>query len=197
MRLILATQNIDKISEIKALISNLPVEILTQDQLSDFPNTIEDKNSLKGNAEKKAKNVWKKFKLPVVADDTGLFVDYLNGQPGVKSSRYAGENATYKQNREKLLKELHGVSPIERGAKFRTVLVFIDEDGVTHYFMGVCKGFISEKESGDKGFGYDSLFHPLQSNKSFSQLTSQEKNEISHRGIAMRKFRDFLKKNIS
>jgi len=195
MKLILATKNQDKIKEIRELLSNLDISILTYKELNDFPITVEDKDTLTGNAEKKARNVWEKFNIPCVADDTGLFVKALDGKPGVKSSRFAGEDPTYEENRKKLLKEMKNTPPVERDAEFRTVVVFFDENGKAHNFSGVCKGFISEKATGDHGFGYDPVFHPLGSNRSFSELSSQEKNKISHRGIAMRKFYDFLQKN--
>lgn len=196
MKLILATGNDDKIKEMKELLFDLPVEILTRHDLKNFPKTKEDQNSLRGNAEKKAKNVWCKYNIPTVADDTGLFVEALEGRPGVKSARYAGPNASYRENSKKLLQELKNFPPAKRDAAFRTAVVFVDKNGDSKAFLGECKGFIAEKPSGKNGFGYDPIFHPLESNKSFAQLLPEEKNQISHRGIALRKFYDFLLNNI-
>ncbi|MBC8527754.1 MAG: RdgB/HAM1 family non-canonical purine NTP pyrophosphatase [Candidatus Cloacimonetes bacterium] len=196
MKLVLATQNKDKIKEITLLLHDLPIEILTYKDFDFFPNIIEDKNSLKGNAEKKARKIWEEFKesrVSVLADDTGLFVDALNGKPGVYSSRFAGENVSYKHNRQKLLNMLKNVPKGKRTATFRTVIVLIMKNGNKIVAQGQCKGYIGFEEKGDKGFGYDSIFYLNGYNKSFAQLTRKEKNKISHRGIALRKIRAVLK----
>ena len=196
MKLVLASKNKDKIQEIKSLLQDSHIEILTFKDLESFPDTIEDQPTLEGNAEKKAQTLWKKFKLPALADDTGLFVDALKGKPGVYSSRFAGENVTYKQNREKLLYMLKDIPKEKRTAAFKTVIVFIDKKGSKFVVNGECKGYIGFKEKGENGFGYDSIFYCDNSNKTFAELSSDEKNKISHRGIALRKIRSIIEENI-
>ena len=129
--------------------------------------------------------------MPSLADDTGLEVEALDGSPGVYSARYAGEQATYEQNTQKLLAELEGVA--NRSAQFRTVVAFIDQSGNEHFFEGICEGKILEQPKGDKGFGYDPVFQPIGYEKSFAELSSEEKNRISHRGLAIQKFIEYLK----
>ncbi|MEA3475344.1 MAG: RdgB/HAM1 family non-canonical purine NTP pyrophosphatase [Candidatus Cloacimonadota bacterium] len=196
MKLVLATKNKDKIQEIKSLLQDLNIDILTFKDFDSFPDTIEDKLTLEGNAGKKAQAIWQNFKLPVLADDTGLFVDALNGKPGVYSSRFAGENATYEQNREKLLYMLKDIPKEKRTATFKTVIVFVDKKGSKFVVNGECKGYIGFEERGKNGFGYDSIFYYDNVNKSFAELSSEEKNKVSHRGIALRKIRSIIEENI-
>ena len=195
MKLVLATKNKDKIQEIKSLLQDLSIEILTFKDFDSFPDTIEDQLTLEGNAGKKAQAIWQNFKLPALADDTGLFVDALNGKPGVYSSRFAGENATYKQNRQKLLYMLRDVPKEKRTATFRTIIVFIDKKGSKFVVQGECKGYIGFEERGENGFGYDSIFYYDNVNKSFAELSSEEKNKISHRGIALIKMKEVIEEN--
>ncbi|MCK4357671.1 MAG: RdgB/HAM1 family non-canonical purine NTP pyrophosphatase [Candidatus Cloacimonetes bacterium] len=196
MKLVLASKNEDKIKEIKSLLQDLNLDILTFKDFESFPDTIEDKSTLEGNAEKKSRAIWKKFHLPALADDTGLFVDALNGKPGVYSSRFAGENVTYKQNRQRLLFVLKDIPKEKRTAAFKTVIVFIDKEGSKFVVNGECKGYIGFKEKGDNGFGYDSIFYYDNSNKTFAELSSDKKNKISHRGIALRKIGSIIEENI-
>jgi XTP/dITP diphosphohydrolase len=187
MKLVLATRNEDKIQEIKSLLQGLNIEILTFKDFDSFPDTIEDQSTLEGNAGKKAQAIWQNFKLPVLADDTGLFVDALNGKPGILSSRFAGENVTYKQNRQKLLNVMKSIPKKNRTAAFRTVIVLVNEIGSKITVSGECKGYIGFEERGNNGFGYDSIFYYDNANKTFAELSSEEKNKVSHRGIALRK----------
>ena len=196
MKLVLASKNKDKIQEIKSLLQDSHIDILTFRDFESFPDTIEDQLTLEGNAEKKARIIWKKFKLPALADDTGLFVDVLNGKPGVYSSRFAGENVTYKQNREKLLYMLKDIPKEKRTAAFKTVIVFIDKKGRKFVVNGECKGYIGFEEKGENGFGYDSIFYCDNLNKTFAELSSEEKNKISHRGIALRKIRSIIEEKL-
>ncbi|MEA2103463.1 MAG: RdgB/HAM1 family non-canonical purine NTP pyrophosphatase [Candidatus Cloacimonadota bacterium] len=196
MKLVLATHNDDKIFEIKSLLQDLPIEILSYKNFKEFPDVVEDRDTLKGNAEKKAKEIWERHKLPTIADDTGLFVKILNGAPGVYSSRYAGENVTYEDNRNKLLRDMQDVPSNKRDALFRTIIAFVDFDGKVEFLSGECKGFIGFEEKGKFGFGYDPIFYLKDSGKSFAELTFQEKNIISHRGKALQKFKDFLNAKI-
>ncbi len=189
MKLVLATKNPDKIREIKQLLADLPVEILTYKNVDYFPETIEDGNTLIENAQKKALEVRKATGLPSLADDTGLFVDYLNGKPGVYSSRFAGENVTYKENRQKLLSLMKDAKNSERSAYFKTVAVYVDDKGKIHTATGICKGMIIEKERGINGFGYDPIFIPKGIDKTFAEMDNEQKNRISHRGVAFRKIK--------
>lgn len=187
----LASGNPYKIEELEQLLDDMGIELKST---LDYPNAeevIEDKPGLEGNALKKARHWYDKTGLPALADDTGLEVDALDGAPGVYSARYAGENASYEENTQKLLKELKGEQ--NRSAQFRTVVAFIDKSGAEHLFDGVCRGTIITEKKGEKGFGYDPVFRPEGFERTFAELSSFEKNRISHRGRAMQEFIDYLK----
>ena len=191
MKIILATHNADKRKEMMAALASLNVEILS---LVDFPHVgeiVEDGDTLTENAIIKAKTVFEITGIPAISDDTGLSVDALNGAPGVYSARYAGENATYKDNVEKLLEEIKDVPLQNRGAQFETVMAFIDNDTelIAH---GVVKGQITETPKGVGGFGYDPVFYIPEQEKTFAEMTILEKNQISHRGIALRNLKGIL-----
>jgi XTP/dITP diphosphohydrolase len=151
---------------------------------------IEDAATLEGNAEKKARALHAFTGLPALADDTGLEVAALDGRPGVRSARFAGETATDADNRARLLAELHGQS--DRRARFRTVLAFVDEAGALHTFAGVCAGRILDEERGAGGFGYDALFVPDGHAETFAEMTKEAKNRISHRALALAAFAAWL-----
>lgn len=185
MQLVLATNNPDKIEEIKFLLEDLPVTILTRDDFLEFPDVEETGSTLEENALLKAKVIAEFCDLPALADDSGLEVDALDGAPGVLSSRYAGENATYKDNCKKLLKELKGVPKKKRTARFRCVIAIDWHDGTTHTTEGVAEGLITEDYKEDKGFGYDPVFYFPPKKKRFSEMKTEEKNIVSHRGIAL------------
>lgn len=189
--IVLASRNEHKIIELRETLSELDIEL---NSALDFPNlkeVEEDKLTLEGNALKKARYVYEETGLPALADDTGLEVDALDGRPGVFSARYAGEDANYQDNLEKLLKELAGVAPKDRKAQFRTVVALVsDED--TYTFEGVCRGVILSEPRGDKGFGYDPVFQPEGYAQTFAELNPGVKNEISHRGKAIKKLKNFL-----
>ena len=192
MKLVLATHNKDKIFEIKALLQELPIEILTFSDFAHFPDVIEDRDTLEGNADKKAREIFNITGIPSMADDTGLFVDALDGEPGVYSSRYAGENVTYEDNRKKLLVEMQDMPAKKRDAVFKTVIVFIKNNDEKYVVEGECKGYIGFEEKGEMGFGYDPIFYLKESNKSFAELPLDEKNRISHRGRALQKIKTVL-----
>jgi len=194
MKLVLATHNKDKITEIKALMQELPVEIYTFSDFDHFPDVVEDKDTLEGNAEKKAREIFEITGMPAMADDTGLFVDAINGEPGVFSSRYAGENVTYADNREKLLKEMSDIPAEKRDAVFKTVIVLIVNKNEKYIVEGCCEGYIGVEEKGTMGFGYDPIFYLHDSRKSFAELEVEEKNKISHRGRALQKIKKVLEK---
>ncbi|PAP79544.1 non-canonical purine NTP pyrophosphatase, RdgB/HAM1 family [Rubrivirga sp. SAORIC476] len=186
MRLVLATRNPGKVAELQARLGPLSVDLVSAADLG-APEVVEDADTLRGNADKKARALARHTGLPALADDTGLEVDALGGAPGVYSARFAGSDADDAANRHKLIADLHGVA--DRAARFRTVLVFVDRDGQALAFDGVCEGVITEGEVGDGGFGYDALFRPADGDgRTFAQMSTAEKNRISHRGRALDAF---------
>ena len=189
MRLVLATRNPGKVAELEARLDGLGVELVTAADL-DAPEVEEDADTLRGNAEKKARALFVHAGLPALADDTGLEVDALDGAPGVFSARYAGPEADVEANRRKLLAELAGAPG--RTARFRTVLAYVDADGA-RFFDGVCEGLIATEEAGTAGFGYDSVFRPTDGDgRTFAEMDAAEKNAISHRGRALDAFSRWL-----
>jgi XTP/dITP diphosphohydrolase len=189
-RIILATRNPGKVEEIRALLSDLSVEIVPADALDEPLTVEEDSDTLAGNAEKKARAYTERYQLPALADDTGLEVDALNGAPGVHTARFAGPDATATDNTRKMLAELDGTA--DRSARFRTVACFVDSSGAAHPFHGVCEGEIAQEPRGEQGFGYDPIFIPEGSDKTFAEMDADEKNAISHRKKAMEAVRQFL-----
>lgn len=184
-QIVLATNNKHKAGEFKTLLSDLGVEILTLDGFPHISEPVEDADSLEGNAGKKALAVFSSTNLPTLADDSGLEVFYLDGEPGVYSSRYAGPGATYADNCKKLLQNLRGVPPRRRTARFRCVLHFIAPDGIVHSAEGICKGVIIESPRGVNGFGYDPIFLPDGETKTLAEMSPPEKNSLSHRARAI------------
>ena len=189
-KILLASGNQHKIQELRQVLQPLGIELKSTLDYPGSEEVVEDKPDLEGNALKKARFWQKKAGLPALADDTGLEVDALNGEPGVYSARYAGENATYRDNVDKLLYELTNAE--NRNARFRTVIAFVT-DKEEHIFEGVCEGVITKVAKGSKGFGYDPIFKPAGYEKTFAELSSEEKNKISHRGRALQKFIEFLR----
>lgn len=190
--LVLATRNPDKGRELEALLKDLGVRIRTLAEFSDAPEVVEDGETCEANAVKKAVAIARYAKLPAVADDTGLMVDALGGRPGVHAARYAGEGATYEDNCRKLLRELAGVPRERRGARFVTVAAIADPEGKVETAQGVLDGVIAEAPAGTKGFGYDPVFVVPELGKTLAQLTSEEKNRISHRARAFAKVKALL-----
>jgi XTP/dITP diphosphohydrolase len=191
MKIILATHNRDKEKELQKSLEGLNVKICS---LFDFPNIgeIEETGTtLLENSLLKARTVFDITGIPTIADDTGLEVDYLDGAPGVYSARYAGNNVSYQDNVDKLLIELDGVPHERRTARFRTVVTYIDKNEEL-WTEGYIDGIISETIIGDRGFGYDPVFFVPHKGKTFAELSSDEKNKISHRGIALQKLRKIL-----
>jgi XTP/dITP diphosphohydrolase len=186
----LASGNPHKIEELKQMIEPLGIKLKSTLDFADAHDVIEDQPDLEGNALKKARYWFNETGIPSLADDTGLEVDALNGAPGVYSARYAGEDVTYSENVEKLLGEMAGKS--NRKARFRTVIAFLDGSD-EHLFEGVCEGEITTHRKGEKGFGYDPVFQPKGYDQTFAELSSEEKNKISHRGLAFQEFLAYLK----
>ena len=194
--IVLATHNQDKKIELQDALSEFSVTILS---LHDFPHIGEIEETgetLVENSMLKAKTVYNLTNLPAIADDTGLEVDSLAGAPGVYSARYAGEDVTYSDNVNKLLNEMKGISSRKRGAQFRTVISFIDGEREL-WTEGIIKGEIGEMPVGNSGFGYDPIFFIPELNKTFAELSTEEKNKISHRGLAMKKLCILLKEYLS
>ena len=185
----LASGNPHKIEELKQMIQPLGIELKSTLDFPDAHEVEEDQPDLKGNALKKARYWFEETGIPSLADDTGLEVDALKGAPGVYSARYAGENVTYEENVEKLLREMERKS--DRKARFRTVIAFLDGSEEC-LFEGVCEGEITMKRKGKKGFGYDPVFQPEGYKQTFAELSAEEKNMISHRGLAFQKFLAYL-----
>lgn len=187
--LFLASGNPHKIEELQQVLNPMNIELKSTQDVRESMEVEEDQPDLQGNALKKARSWHEKTGLPAIADDTGLEVDALGGAPGVYSARYAGDNPSYDDNVNKLLAELEGKS--NRAAQFRTVIAFVDGED-EYFFEGICRGRIIDEKRGDKGFGYDPVFVPEGYEKTFAELSSEEKNKISHRGRAVQKFIDFL-----
>lgn len=194
MELVLATGNRDKQREMKAFLRDLEVTIRTPDEFPGAPVVVEDGQTCQANAGKKAKEIARFTGLLTLADDTGLEVDALGGRPGVFAARYAGPQATYADNCRKLLDELEGISLDQRGARFLTVVAIADPSSSVEFVEGTLRGRIADRCSGGHGFGYDPVFIIPESGKTLAELTLDQKNQISHRGQALAKAKDVLKR---
>ena len=189
MKVIFATQNANKVKEIQVLLDQ-SIQLQSLLDLNYTEELEETQETLQGNALQKARFVFKKFGLPCFADDTGLEVEALNGEPGVYSARYGGEEKKADENIDLLQKKLKGIS--NKASQFRTVIAYIDNEGKEHLFEGVCKGKIIEERRGEKGFGYDPVFIPEGYSNTFAEMDLKVKSEISHRGRAVKKLVEFL-----
>ncbi len=190
MNLCLATNNTHKVEEMQALLGE-NFELMTLSQIGCFEDIPETADTFDGNSRQKAVFVKEKFGFDCIADDSGLEIDALNGEPGVFSARYAGEHGNHEKNIEKVLGQLLDID--QRGAQFRCVITLILE-GKINQFEGIVRGTITREKSGSKGFGYDPIFIPEGYQKTFAEMTMEEKNPISHRGIAIDKMLEFLGK---
>lgn len=191
--IILASNNKHKIQEIKAKLKPLNIDILSQSESGCSIEAEENGTTFAENAAIKANALYENLKRPVIADDSGLEVDLLDGAPGVYSARFCGPDATDKDKYNKILELLEDVNDInKRSARFKCVICYIDEQGQEHFFEGVCEGTISFKPKGNSDFGYDPIF--LVGNKTFAEMSEEEKNKISHRGLAIDKLYEHLKK---
>lgn len=195
MKVALATKNKDKIVEIKEILKGLNLTYFTFYDSSDIPDVVEDGLTLRENAEKKARHCVNYTNCISIADDTGLEVDILKGKPGVRSSRFAGEDATYADNNKKLLSMLKGISKEKRTATFRCVAALVYPSGKEVTFEGSISGYIGYESKGEAGFGYDPLFVVGQYGKTLAELGSV-KNKISHRAKAFLKLKRYIKKEI-
>jgi len=195
--LVIASKNKGKIKEIQAAFQNIGVKVISLAEFEEIPDAVEDGKTFEENALIKAHFYSKLTGRACLADDSGLEVDALHGEPGVYSARYAGETATDFKNNAKLISELQKINGIGSTARFRCVLAFVDMNGESILCNGSCEGIILEKERGNGGFGYDPLFYIEEFKKSMAEITIEEKNQISHRGAALRvmaeKLAEYLK----
>ncbi len=191
--ILIATRNRDKVREIAAKLAGLNLNIKSLLDFPQIPDVIEDGKTLEENALKKARAGFEATGLPTIADDTGLEVYALNNAPGVYSSRYAGEKATYRDNRKKLLQEMRNIPPSDRKCVFRTVVCIYDEKGY-EFIQSKCEGIIIEEERGSGGFGYDPIFLVPQYDQTFAEMPLELKNVISHRGKAVDKTIQVIKR---
>jgi XTP/dITP diphosphohydrolase len=192
MKMALATKNAGKAAEIGRILEGSGVEIVSLQAFPGVELPPETGRSMRENALLKARHVFKSIGLPALADDSGLEVDFLGGAPGVFSARYSGEKATDEENWRKLLRELEGVPPEKRSARFRCALALVGFDDDEHLFEGVFEGAIAGAPRGSNGFGYDPVFIPLGMDRTAAELTPDEKNSISHRARALEALKEFL-----
>lgn len=191
-QLLLATNNPHKVDEIKHFLQPLSFEIHSLIDMPAVPKTIEDEPTLKGNALKKAQEAFQATGMLSMADDTGLEVFYLALQPGVLSARYAGDDATYQKNCDKLQRALLGVPAWRRNAQFRTVIAMVGKK-FEATVEGIVEGKIIEEARGNEGFGYDPLFVPNGYRQTYAEMTISQKNTLSHRARALEKAVEVLK----
>jgi len=193
--IVLASHNLNKAQEIQMLLGN-QFHVIPQ-QAFDIPPIEETGSTFEENALLKAKAVYDIIGLPVIGDDSGLEVVALNNQPGVYSSRFAGDNASDDDNIDKLLKKMHNIPTEKRTARFRCVVAFLgtSSDDQPVFFEGEWAGYIAKERTGKNGFGYDPVFVDLQSNLTAAELESDQKNKISHRGMAMQSLKSYLRRS--
>ncbi|MEX0686424.1 MAG: RdgB/HAM1 family non-canonical purine NTP pyrophosphatase [Balneolales bacterium] len=190
--MILASTNKGKISEMRQILEPLGIDLYSAIDYPDLTDIKETGLTFKENALLKAKETFRITGQPSLADDSGLEVDALKGEPGIYSARYAGPESDDKKNVIKLLAELEPYQVFsERTARFRTVLAYVDQDNI-YYFEGLCDGHIAKYPRGTSGFGYDPVFIPEGYKISFAEMNREEKNKISHRGKAVKAFREFI-----
>ncbi|SNX52997.1 XTP/dITP diphosphatase [Thermoanaerobacterium sp. RBIITD] len=195
MKLIVATHNEHKVEEIRNFFKKDNIEVLSMGDIGIYNEVEETGSTIEENALIKARSL-KNYKDDIIiADDTGLFVDYLDGKPGVYTARFAGENATYDDNNKKLLKMLEGVPANKRRATFKTVIALIYKEKEV-IIEGKVEGRILENPRGENGFGYDPVFYVDKLGKTLAELSVEEKNEVSHRAMALIKLRNYLEKNL-
>jgi len=192
MKLVVASRNQGKIKEIKAILEPLSIEVISLEAFPSMSEVIEDGATFAENAVKKAKTVADATGCLTLADDSGLEVDYLNGEPGVFSARYAGKGQDDLANNEKLLQKLKDVPREKRGARFRCVVAVAVPDGPSYTAEGICEGVITTHPEGEKGFGYDPLFLVPALGKTLAEMEPAVKNKISHRAQALFKVKELL-----
>ena len=182
-RIVIASNNVGKLREIRDILQPLGFTVVSQREAGVSIEVEENGETFAENAALKARAVYEALHCPVIADDSGLLVDALDGAPGVHSHRFAGEGATDDDRNAKLLELLDGVPAEKRTARFECVLCYVDAAGETHFFSGTCEGRIGTAPAGENGFGYDPLF--CVGDRTMAQMTEEEKNQISHRANAL------------
>ena len=192
MEIVLATRNRNKLREFREMLQDLQVHVRSCDDFPDCPDALEDGNSFAENALKKARLVAAHAGLLAIADDSGLEVDALGGQPGIYSARYGGVQGDDLRNIKKLLHELDGVPRERRGAQFRCVIAIVAPEGREQIVEGLCRGVIIEQPRGTGGFGYDPVFLDEPSQLTFAEMDAGQKNSISHRARAVQKLKKIL-----
>ncbi len=190
MKLVFATNNQHKLQELQAMLGN-HFELLSLTEIGCDEDIPEEQPTLEGNARQKAFYIYQKYGLPCFADDTGLEIEALNGEPGVFSARYAGEEKSSEANMDKVLDKMSKIN--HRDARFRTVISLVINNREIQ-FEGIVNGKILHQKRGSSGFGYDPIFQPAGQELSFAEMSLPEKNKISHRGRAVSKLVDYLKK---
>ncbi|MFS0822493.1 XTP/dITP diphosphatase [Bacillus sp. 1P02SD] len=191
--IMIATKNRGKVKEFRDLFASQSVEVKS---LLDYPyieDIEETGETFAENAQIKAEAIAKILHIPVIADDSGLSIDYLDGRPGVYSARYAGEHKNDLDNLNKVLDELKGVPEHKRSARFHCALALAIPGEKTEIVEGICEGVITEKPVGENGFGYDPIFFVPETGKTMAELSKDEKNQISHRGNALRQLEELLR----
>ena len=184
-KIIIASNNAGKLREFRAILEPFGLEVVSQREAGFCQDVEETGTTFAENAAIKAKAVYAAMHCPVIADDSGLMVDALDGAPGVYSHRFAGEGATDADRNAKLLHELDSIPAEKRTARFECVLCYVDAAGETHFFSGTCEGRIGTTPAGENGFGYDPLF--CVGDRTMAQMTEEEKNQVSHRANALAK----------
>ncbi len=197
MEIVLATKNKNKIKEVKRIIKDKSISMLTIDDFPGCPEVEEDGTTFEANAVKKALAVAHYTEKPSLADDSGLEVYALNGAPGTFSSRYAGKEADDQRNIQKLLYEMLLVDEEKRGARFTCCVALAFPDGMVKIFFGYIEGRIGKEPKGVKGFGYDPVFYPEGESRSFAEMSGEEKDALSHRGKALKELEKYLRELIS
>lgn len=191
MKVIIATKNEGKVREFKAILAPYGFEPISMTQAGIEADIVEDGETFEENAHIKAKAIRALTDLPVIADDSGLEVEFLGGEPGIYSARYAGENATDAQRNQKILDEMQGIDRELRGARFVCAIYFILDEKHEYCATGTLDGFIGEEPLGENGFGYDPIFM-VDEDRSAAQLSDEEKNTVSHRARALKKLAEML-----
>lgn len=192
MEIVLATRNRKKVAEMSRILNGMDIRIFTPEDFPSCPEVEEDRETFEGNAVKKAMAIAECTGKIAVSDDSGLEVYALNNAPGVRSARYAGENADDEANMHKLLNELENVPDGQRGARFVCCIALAFPDGKIVTFSGSAEGAIGRAPSGRMGFGYDPVFYPSGYSKTFAEMDPGEKDALSHRGDALKKFKEHL-----
>lgn len=188
--IVLASNNKNKLQEFKNKLKKFNINVISQKEAGFDIEVEETGTTFTENAKLKAEAIYKLSKKSVISDDSGLEIDYLNGAPGVFSHRFAGANATDKEKNSKVLNLMENVQDNNRTARFKCSICYIDDKGIEHIFEGCCEGKIAREELGNNNFGYDPIF--LYGDRTFAQMTQEEKSEVSHRGVAMKKFMEFI-----